>query len=96
MSTQADTITIREETAQAGERIYEQRLRPLLEPMHNGRVVAIHIPSQDHFVADSILEASDLLRKKYPRPARGDVYARGIGERAVVQARTPRIIGIHR
>lgn len=81
MSTKADTVAIIEEAAQAGEHIYEQRLRSLLEPLHNGRVVAIHIPSQSHFVADSVLEASDLLHEQYPRPARGEVYARGIGER---------------
>ena len=93
MSTQADVITMREEAAQSGEQIYEQRLRSLLEPSHNGRVVAIHIPSKPHFVGDSVLEASDLLRATYPRAARGEVYARGIGERVIIRARTPRIVG---
>ena len=91
MSTQADIAVTREEAAHAGEQIYESRLKGLLEPHHKGRVVAIHIPSEDYFIGDSLLEASDLLRDKYPLAGRGDVYARGVGERVVIRARTPRI-----
>lgn len=91
MSTQADVAVMREESAQAGEHIYDRRLKAVLEPRHDGRVVAIHIPSEDYFLGDSLLEASDLLRDKYPLAARGDVYARGVGERVVIRARTPRV-----
>ncbi|HSB10137.1 MAG TPA: hypothetical protein VLM38_11680 [Blastocatellia bacterium] len=91
MSTQTDVVAAREETARAGERIYEQRLKAVLEPDHKGRVVAVHIPSEDYFLGDSLLEASDRLRDKYPHAARGDVYARGVGERALIRARTPRV-----
>jgi hypothetical protein len=91
MSTQLDSTTMRQEAAQAGERLYEQKLKRLLEPTHNGQVVAIHIPSGEHFLGDSILEAADRLRAKYPNATRGEVYARGVGERAVIHAHTPRI-----
>lgn len=90
MSTQADFAVMREEAARAGERIYERRLKAV-EADSEGRFVAIHIPSEDYFIGDSLLEASDLLRDKYPLAARGDVYARGVGERVVIRARTPRV-----
>jgi hypothetical protein len=61
-------MTLREEAAEAGERIYERCLQRALEPTHNGRVVAIHIPSQDYFLGDSILEASDRLRESTRTP----------------------------
>lgn len=79
MSKQADIVTRREEAARAGEQIYDQRLKLLLEPAHNGHVVAIHLPSQEYFLGDSLLEAADRLRQNYPNAARGEVYARGVG-----------------
>lgn len=91
MGTQADIVTRREEAARAGEQFYEQRLKLLLEPSHNGKVVAIYLPSQEYFLGDSLLEAADLLRQNYPNAARGEVYARGIGAQAVIRARTPRV-----
>lgn len=91
MGTPADLMTLREETAEAGERIYERCLQPALEPTHNGRVVAIHIPSQDYFLGDSILEASDRLREKHPNATRGDVYTRGVGQRALIRTHSPRV-----
>jgi len=94
MSTQADVGVMREEAARAGEHIYEQHLKSVLEPSQIGRVVAIHVPSQNYFLGDSLLEASDLLREKYPRASRGEVYARRIGERVLIRARTPRVTRI--
>ena len=91
MSTQADIATRREEAARAGEQIYNQRLKHLLEPAHNGQVVAIHVPSQEYFLGDSLLEAADRLRESYPNSARGEIYARGVGAQAVIRARTPRV-----
>lgn len=91
MSTQVDVGLIREEVARADEHIYDGRFKAVLEPHHTGRVVAIHIPSEDCFLGDSLLEASDLLRDRYPLAARGHVYARRVGERVVIRARTPRV-----
>ncbi|HXU38188.1 MAG TPA: hypothetical protein VN937_17660 [Blastocatellia bacterium] len=92
MSTHADIALIREETAQAGERIYERRVQSAVGPANRGQVVAIHIPSQDYFLGDSLLEATDRLREKYPNAVRGEIYPRGVGEQAVIRAHTPRIV----
>lgn len=92
MSTHADIAVIREETAEAGERIYERRVQPAVEPANRGQVVAIHIPSQDYFLGDSLLEATDRLREEYPNPVPGEIYTRGLGEQAVIRAHTPRIV----
>lgn len=96
MSVQTDVSLSREEAARAGELIYEQHLKPLLEPSHNGSVVAIHIPSRDYFLGESLLEVADRLRKKYPHANRGEVYSRGVGERILIRARTPRVTGTRR
>jgi len=88
---QTDAATIREEAARLGESIYEQQLKSLLEPACRGQVVAIYLPSREYFLGHSLLEASDCLRQKYPDAVRGEVYARGVGEPAVIRAHTPRV-----
>ena len=93
MSAQADIIEAREEAARSGEHIYEQDLRPLLEPAHTGQLVLIHLPSHDYFLGDSLVEASDRLREKYPNASRGEVYTRRVGQGVVIRARTPRVTG---
>jgi hypothetical protein len=93
MSAQADVIGAREEVARAGEHIYEHNLRSLLEPAHTGQLVLIHLPSHDYFLGDSLVEGSDHLREKYPNAGRGEVYARRVGQEAVIRARTPRVTG---
>ncbi len=93
MSAQANVIEAREEVARAGEHIYEQKLRSLLEPAHTGRLVLIHLPSQDYFLVDSLVEGADRLREKYPNATRGEVYTRRVGQEAVIRARTPRVAG---
>jgi len=91
MSAQVDVIEAREEAARAGEHIYEQNLKSLLEPAHTGRLVLSHLPTHDHFIGDSLVEASDRLREKHPNAGRGEVYTRRIGQGAVIRARTPRV-----
>ena len=93
MSAHADVIEVREQVARAGEHIYEQNLRSLLEPAHTGRLVLIHLPSRDYFVSDSLVEGSDRLREKYPNASRGEVYTRRVGQGAVIRGRTPRVTG---
>lgn len=63
----------------------------MLEPVHNGQVVAIHIPSAEYFLGESLLEVSDRLREKYPQAGPGEIYARGVGNRTVIQVHTPRV-----
>ncbi len=92
--TQAETdSSSKEDAAQAGETLYAQRLKALLEPACLGQIVAIHLPSQEYFLGRSFLEAADCLRRKYPAAAPGEVYARGVGQRVVIRARTPRVKG---
>ncbi|MDQ2800993.1 MAG: hypothetical protein M3Y13_15275 [Armatimonadota bacterium] len=55
-----DDVTIR------GLAIYEERLKEILEPEHTGEVVAIHIDSGDHTVADSSPEALRAMRRQHP------------------------------
>lgn len=74
-----------------GESVYERKLRPLLEVFQSDRYVFIHLPSEDYFVGDSLLEASDRLREKYPNAVKGEVYARRVGHLPVFHAHTPRI-----
>lgn len=94
MISQIVTTPAKEELARVGEAIYEQQLRPLLEPHNNGQIVAIHLPSGDYFLGYSVLEATDHLRHKHPGAVRGEVYARGVGQRSVIHAHTPRVLGI--
>lgn len=82
---------MKEEIAEAGERVYDRHIRLTVEPEHSGQIVAIHIPSEDYCLGDSILEATDRLRQKHPDAARGEIYARGVGEPAVMRAHTPRV-----
>jgi len=91
MSTQTDLLELRDAAAQAGEAIYMEDLSSL-EPEQLGRLVAIHIPTRQYFLGDSLIEASDKLRQKHPTAAPGEVYTRRIGDRGVLHARTPRIV----
>src|SRR5437763_835388 len=43
--------------------IYESRLKPLLEPVHNGETVAIHIESGDYAVAPARGQAMRAARR---------------------------------
>src|SRR3989442_1490244 len=55
-----DTALTREAAAQAGESLYETRLKSILEPSHNGKLVAIYIPTKEYFVGESLIEAGTL------------------------------------
>lgn len=65
--------TLRQEGAEAaddlvesGQRLYNERLRELLEPAHFGRYVAIDPVSGRHFVADTGTEALLDARRALP------------------------------
>jgi hypothetical protein len=55
-----------EETARRGSAIYESKIRSLVEPGNEGKVVAIDIDTEDYAVADTALKASDVLFAKHP------------------------------
>src|SRR4051812_3110702 len=49
-----------------GLEIYEQKLKPLLEPEQNGRKVAICVENGDYEVADTTAEAILKLEQRHP------------------------------
>ena len=49
-----------------GERIYRERLKTLLEPEFNGKIVAIEVDSGDYFIGDTVVEAGLKAKDKYP------------------------------
>ncbi|MFH1049148.1 MAG: hypothetical protein V1732_05805 [Patescibacteria group bacterium] len=55
-----------EQVSQKGEEIYKNKLKSVLEPKENGKFVAIEVVSGDYFLGDTILEALEKGRKKYP------------------------------
>ena len=56
------TLNSLEEIARQGDEIYA-RLSSLLEPEHNGRIVAIDVVSGRHSLADRAIEASRELQR---------------------------------
>lgn len=56
----------REEIGDRGARIYEQKLRSVLEPQFNGQFVAIDVESEDYEVAMEARDASNRLRERLP------------------------------
>ena len=86
MSNQTQLLELRDATAQAGEIIYEEDLVSL-EPEQLGRLVAIHIPTRQYFIGDSLIEATDKLRRRHPNVAPGEVFTRRVGDRGVRHAR---------
>lgn len=60
--TNVDTRRLGEE----GERIYYEKLKPILEPKHIGKIVAIEVDSGDYFLGDSVIEAMDKASQVYP------------------------------
>lgn len=56
----------KEEHAQRGQAIYEQRVRPLVEADHRGDIVAIDIETGDYELADTTLDAANRLLTRCP------------------------------
>ncbi len=55
-----------DEVTRRGLKIYEEKLKPLLEPEHFGEVVAIHVDTGDYRVAASSPEAMRAMRRVHP------------------------------
>lgn len=49
-----------------GKEIYNEKLKDVLEPKHNGEIVAIEVESEDYFLGDSVAEAAEKAKRKYP------------------------------
>src|SRR5437588_2703007 len=55
-----------EELARLGKAIYDERVRPLVDPAERGRIVAIDVESGDYELADDTLSATDRLYARRP------------------------------
>ena len=51
---------------QRGKRIYEERLKSLLEPEHNGEMLAVEVESGDYFLGRTATEAYRKAKAKHP------------------------------
>lgn len=55
-----------DQIAERGQRLYEEKLKAVLEPAQKGKFVAIEVESGDYFLADTLLEALQNAKEKYP------------------------------
>jgi hypothetical protein len=55
-----------DEIARRGTELYETKIRPLVQPDNDGRILAIDIESGEYAVADESLEACQVLIDKNP------------------------------
>ncbi|MFY9463158.1 MAG: hypothetical protein WAP52_03160 [Candidatus Sungiibacteriota bacterium] len=55
-----------EQIAERGQKLYEEKLKAVLEPTQKGKFAAIEVESGDYFIADTLLEALQKGKEKYP------------------------------
>jgi hypothetical protein len=70
-----------ESVAGAARKLYEERLRDLLEPVHNDEFVAIEPISGEYFLGRTLSEAIGASRSKYPDRL---AHALRVGHKATV------------
>lgn len=56
--------------ADKGLALYEARLKPLLEPAHNGEYIVLHVDSGDYTLGRTRYEARQAMRARRPRDGR--------------------------
>ena len=68
MNTQPDVLDekVLAELSERGMAIYEQRLKAVLEPEHDGEIVAVHLDTGEYAVAANSPVARRLLRARIP------------------------------
>src|ERR1051326_8833991 len=66
-----------EELALRAESIYENKLKAILEPMHNNEFVAIHVDTGDYAVATNFRDASRTLMDRHGVDGKLDVMKIG-------------------
>lgn len=71
-----------EELVRRGNALYEQQLKALLEPGHNGQFVAIEPDSGDHFLGRKMIDA--IRAAQVARPGR-QVFVARVGARTGVE-----------
>ena len=55
-----------DEVCDRGEKIYEERIKSLVEPQQIGKFIVIDIESGDYEIDEEMLAASDRLQKRRP------------------------------
>lgn len=64
------------DVARRGRALYDEKLKAVLEPEHNGRAVAIHVDSGEYVLADSLPRARQEMHERQPE---GMIFSRTIG-----------------
>ena len=59
-----------DEVCDRGEEIYEEKIKPLVEPQENGKFIVIDIESGDYELGEEMLPASRRLRERRPDSVR--------------------------
>ena len=72
-----------------GKRLYQTKLKSLLEPAHTGKFAAIEPDSGECFMGTKMIDAVLQARAKYPDK---QVYIVRIGFRAAISMRSPRFL----
>jgi len=80
MNGMKSTLPARGEIAARGERIYQERLRQVLEPAHEGKFVLINVESGEYEMGASHMAASKRARARWPE---GLLYAVRVGSDAL-------------
>jgi hypothetical protein len=75
-----------EEIVRRGIEIYDQRLKPLLEPEHVGKFIAIAVEDGDYEIAETSLDADLALRQRHPDAV---LYINRIGHLSAYEWVTP-------
>ena len=65
----AEGYTI-DEVCDRGEQIYEEQIKPLVEPQENGKFIVIDIESGDYEIDDEEIDASQRLKERRPNSIR--------------------------
>ena len=55
-----------EEVSNLGTAIYEEKIKCLVEPVENGKFIAIDIESGDYEIGERLINTSDRLHERHP------------------------------
>lgn len=55
-----------EEIVRRGEEIYQERIRPLVEPEHHGKFLVVDVETGDYALGPDELTAADRLQERRP------------------------------
>lgn len=61
-----EEILTPEQISENGVKIYQDKLKSILEPTQIGKFVAIEVVSGEYFIGETILEAIQKGKEKYP------------------------------